>query len=260
VSRDYLARYIAVAPLSLGLERAIECRMLSKEPLPEPLLDLGCGDGLFASVFYEHPPTVGLDQDLRALTRARSRYRWAVAANAAALPFGDATFSSVLANSVLEHTRSLDAIFHEVARVLMPEGRFVLTVPTPAYQRGLLYSRIARALGWAWGADRYERFVNRVFAHREVRDVAGWIEGLERADLIVTEVHEYLSRATMSLDDLFYPSAAFCRIWERLFGHYFLLPPLRRVSAPILAAILRPLYRQDVSRGGYVLLVAGHRV
>lgn len=254
--RDYLARYLAVAPISLALERSIECRMLSTALLPEPLLDIGCGDGLFASVFYDRPRAVGVDQNVEALRRASRGYRFRIAADASALPFADGSFASVLSNSTLEHTRSLDAILLEVARVLVARGRFVLTVPTPGYQRAFLYSQLARAVGWSAGAVWYERFVNHVFAHREVHEVDGWRERLSHAGLTVVEVRPYLSRLTITLDDFFYPSAAISRMSDRLLGHYFLFPALRRLSAPLLAAMLRPLYVQDVSSGGYAMLVA----
>jgi ubiquinone/menaquinone biosynthesis C-methylase UbiE len=253
---DYLTRYIRIAPISLALERAIECRMLSTILLADPLLDIGCGDGLFASVFYDQPRAVGLDRSVSALTRARGGYRFRVAADAAALPFADGTFSTVLANSMLEHTTSLNAILFEACRVLVHGGRFVLTVPTPSYQEAFFYSQLARSVGWPAGAARYERFVNGVFAHREVHDVRGWRERLSRAGFTVTDVQPYLSKLTIALSDLLYPSAAFSRIADALLGHYFLLPALRRLSTPLLAAVLRPLYLQNTSDGGYAMLVA----
>src|SRR5262249_1517443 len=45
---NHLERYLCTAPISLALERAIEARWLASLPLVEPVLDVGCGDGLFA--------------------------------------------------------------------------------------------------------------------------------------------------------------------------------------------------------------------
>ena len=33
--------------------RAVECRFMARVPLTAPVLDIGCGDGHFASIAYE---------------------------------------------------------------------------------------------------------------------------------------------------------------------------------------------------------------
>ncbi len=254
--RDHLGRYLRVAPVSLALERAIECAMLASVALTPPLLDIGCGDGLFASVFYEQPVAVGLDIDLSALRRARRHYRSVVDADAARMPFVNGAFATVLANSVLEHVRGLDRIFAEVHRILRPRGTFVLTVPTPAYQRGFFYSRLFRAIGARPLARAYETAVNVAFRHREVHEAAGWSERLAAAGFSVVDTRPYLSAAVIALDDLLYPSAALARLAAGATGHYFFNPALRRFTAPLLAAVLKPLARSGPPAGGYVLLVA----
>jgi len=44
-------------------------------------------------------------------------------------PFDDASFDAVLCNQVLEHVFTPDAFLKEIARVLRPRGRLLLTVP-----------------------------------------------------------------------------------------------------------------------------------
>jgi len=53
LERNYLKEYLKIAPTSLALVRAIECRLLSRIEFKHPLLDIGCGDGLFASLFLK---------------------------------------------------------------------------------------------------------------------------------------------------------------------------------------------------------------
>ena len=46
-----------------------------------------------------------------------------------AMPFADAVFDTVICNAVLEHVRSADKVFAELARVLRPGGHMMLAVP-----------------------------------------------------------------------------------------------------------------------------------
>jgi SAM-dependent methyltransferase len=48
---------------------------------------------------------------------------------AAPLPFGTATFDTVLCTSVLEHVHDAEAVVSEIARILKPGGRLIITIP-----------------------------------------------------------------------------------------------------------------------------------
>jgi len=45
------------------------------------------------------------------------------------MPFEDASFQTVISNSVLEHIPDLDAVLLETARVLKPGGMFIFASP-----------------------------------------------------------------------------------------------------------------------------------
>lgn len=86
------------------------------------LLDLGAGNQPF-KVWYsglaercvaaDVAPAPGLD----------------VLSMAAPLPFGSATFDTVLCTSVLEHVHDAEAVVSEIARILKPGGRLIITIP-----------------------------------------------------------------------------------------------------------------------------------
>jgi SAM-dependent methyltransferase len=86
------------------------------------LLDLGAGNQPF-KVWYaslaekcvaaDVAPAPGLD----------------VLSMAAPLPFGSETFDTVLCTSVLEHVHDAEAAVSEIARILKPGGRLIITVP-----------------------------------------------------------------------------------------------------------------------------------
>ena len=59
--KDYLWLHVRDLPYFRGLLRAVEARFYMDVDLPEPCLDLGCGDGHFAKIAFDRPLEVGLD-------------------------------------------------------------------------------------------------------------------------------------------------------------------------------------------------------
>src|SRR4030043_1052481 len=97
----YLKRYLKIAPASHALWRAFEANELSKIDLKRPILDLGCGYGEFAGVFYDASVEVGVDLSGRDLQIAaqNKKYSELVLADARRLPFPDSSFNSILSVS-----------------------------------------------------------------------------------------------------------------------------------------------------------------
>ena len=93
---------------------------------PGRLLDVGCGGGAHAVAFAERGWTVtGVDVSEAQLGLARGRGVEIVKADAAELPFEDASFDAAV--SIFTHTDVDDfpAVVRETARVLRPGGSFV---------------------------------------------------------------------------------------------------------------------------------------
>lgn len=109
---------------------------------PGPALDLGSGLAFYSRrLLAGADPVVAADLDLSALGWARGPVRadvgvrsWTTvqpcAADAGGLPFREASFGTVLLADVLEHCPDDRAVLAEIARVLRPEGRLVLVVPS----------------------------------------------------------------------------------------------------------------------------------
>ncbi|WP_199560162.1 class I SAM-dependent methyltransferase [Sphingomonas psychrotolerans] len=89
------------------------------------LLDVGCGSKPYRSLFST-PDYIGLEID-SPMTRTRG---FADAFyDGHRFPFDDASFETVLCNQVLEHVFNPEEFVREIARVLKPGGKLLLTVP-----------------------------------------------------------------------------------------------------------------------------------
>jgi SAM-dependent methyltransferase len=119
--------------------------------LPPPgmkTLDLGCGEGRLSHDLTRLGHTVvGIDRSPALVEAARSAYPGIVfeEADAAALPFADASFDCVVAFMVLQDTDDLDAVIGECARVLGIGGRLCFAVIHPVNSAGVFAGQTADA-------------------------------------------------------------------------------------------------------------------
>ena len=102
------------------------------------ILDVGCGDGQISrlAVAGGARAVVGVDPTWNQLAAARERAGGPAYARAAAgaLPFPAERFDAVVACLVFEHIRDVDDAIAELARVLVPGGRFCFFLNHPLLQ------------------------------------------------------------------------------------------------------------------------------
>jgi ubiquinone/menaquinone biosynthesis C-methylase UbiE len=99
----------------------------------DTVIDIGCGPGAAIREAARRGATaVGVDpasvmlRFARALTLRRAPVSWR-AGTAESLPIDDGAASVVWSLSTVHHWHDVDAGLHEVARVLGPDGRFLVT-------------------------------------------------------------------------------------------------------------------------------------
>lgn len=228
VPPDYLTRHLREMAPHRALLRAVEARLMSTVPLLHPVLDVGCGDGHFASVAYQEPIDVGLDlleRDLReAAARGPAVYQALVRASATALPFKDAAFATVISNCVIEHIPDIDAALREIARVLRPGGTFAATMPSEHYPEYLLGATLARRAGLDRLGRAYGAWFNRISHHYHVDPPEVWRQRLAAAGLTVTEHCYYFSPAAHRAFDAAHYLGVPNLVSKRLFGRWVLHP------------------------------------
>jgi SAM-dependent methyltransferase len=97
------------------------------------MLEIGCGWGRNLSQF---PQAIGIDISLPFLKTAHNYVdNDVVLADAYHLPFRDNVFNSVIMTEVIEHLDDARPVITEVARVIQPNGKFVLTTPNKNISR-----------------------------------------------------------------------------------------------------------------------------
>ncbi|MGD9702484.1 MAG: class I SAM-dependent methyltransferase [Acidimicrobiia bacterium] len=102
------------------------------------VLDVGCGDGQIGRLVHANgaQDVVGIDPTWKQLVTAQARGGGPsyARAGAGALPFRSEQFDAVVACLVFEHIRDVDEAIAEVARVLVPGGRFCFFLNHPLLQ------------------------------------------------------------------------------------------------------------------------------
>ncbi len=127
---------------------------------PTRILDIGCGNGKFASLLGKttNARVTGIDVSEAAVALAGKRIEaYRVDVGGDVYPFDDGYFDSVFCGEVIEHLFDTDHLLDEINRVMADDGFCVLTTPNLA----AWYNRISLALG-------YQPFYTEVSIHHNV--------------------------------------------------------------------------------------------
>ncbi len=158
-----------------------------------PVLDLGCGDGLVASMVLRRVE-MGCDPSEAALREAvrLGLYQRLIPANLEDACLPEASVATILANSVLEHVRPLDRLLRCAVRVLKPGGSLLLTTPTEKFAEWLLLP-----------LPSYAAWRNRRLGHVNLWPAEKWVDCLARFGLTAVSVRPYLRRSLVGVWDAF---------------------------------------------------------
>jgi len=269
---DLLWRHLRDLPAFRALLRAVEARFYAGLPLPRPVLDLGCGDGHFASVAFDGPLEAGFDPWWGPLAEAHERgaYRLLVQAEGMRMPYHDGTFATVVSNSVLEHIPRVQPVLAEVSRVLQPGGIFYFCVPGPNF---LPFLSIGRSLDWLWPlrhspfairhspfairnspGEAYRRFFNRISRHCHCDGAEVWAQRLEAAGLRLVRWWPYFSRRALTALEWGHYLGLPSLVCKKLTGRWILWPS--RANLWLTERLMRPLYEEPLPQeGAYLFFV-----
>jgi SAM-dependent methyltransferase len=203
-------------------------------PLPGPVLELGCGDGVFTSLTGLRVDQA-IDVQANAVTRARAltgTYRRVFQLDMHDLLSAHlGPFRTVFSNSVLEHVPNLDPVLAACRQLLLPGGRLMITVPLVEMNAHL-----------AVRSRAYAKLRQAQLQHRNLWTLEEWTRRLAAAGFHAIESARYLDGAS-------------CRYWDRLdllgalgIGRYRLAPVAHRLVSLALSAREKAALKQQVAR------------
>ena len=255
---DLLWRNLKDLPAFRALLRAVEARLYGDLlPLDEPVLDVGCGDGHFASVAFPQPLASGIDPAANVLGEARARGAYRVLAQALgdALPYPDGCFATVVSNSVLEHIPEVEPVLAEIARVLQPGGQLIFCVPGDRFTEMLFFTRLFRRLKLENLARGYQRYFDRISRHHHCDGPWTWQERLARAGLELVDSFYYFSERANHALDLGHYLGVPSLMAKKLLGRWILAPTCWNLA--LTERWLRPLYEESAPEtGAYLFCIA----
>lgn len=138
-------------------QRRVEARQvlaLLGEVKGKRILDIGCGDGLFAlELARKGAQVVGLDTSPSVLSRGAHRAQalrleraFFLHGNATTMALASSAFDLTVCNCVLEHIAADGEVLRDIYRVLKPGGKLVLTVPRDYQTQRRIPFRLVRLL------------------------------------------------------------------------------------------------------------------
>ncbi len=248
ISLKDFQRYFPHTPAALCVKECARLTALRRHACPEPILDVGCGDGLFARIAFENAEVWGIDIDAK-------EGRWAAASQAySQVVLGDVTraklpegfFSTCVANCSLEHVPRIDLAMRNIFSALKPGGRVFMFVPNRDWAQSLMSYRILAALGATGLAGTLQQGIDTFFRHEHLYDAAGWSNVLTEAGFAVDAVEPVLSSATtVAFEALLLPSLA-GKLNKTLTTRWTNFPSARRaLSLPVYALTKSLLDRND---------------
>lgn len=243
--KDYLFLNIRELPYFRGLLRAVEARFYADIDLPRPILDLGSGDGQFATVAFDNPIDVGVDPWWGPTLEASHRnvYHLLVQADGNRIPFPDQYFSSAFSNSVLEHITHLDEVLAETARVLKPGAPFAFCVPNHNFLSSLSISNFFDKIKLNSLGKAYRAFFNQIARHHHCDPPKVWENRLNQAGFTIEKYWHYYSPEALHITEWGHYLGLPSLIVRKLTGKWILVPT--RWNLSLTERLTRRYYQQN---------------
>ena len=255
--------YVARTPLALAFERGLECQLLAREEFVAPVLDIGCGDGLFASVLFADKVDTGIDPNPVEIARAAKTgaYRELICCSGSNIPKPAESYRTVFSNSVLEHIPDVSAVMAEAHRLLQPGGEFLFTVPTDEFEQHSLIHRLLAGIGLAGAAARFGELYNKFWRHFHAYSAPRWKQLATDAGFQVVKTVRYNPPIMTLRNDCLTPVAVISSLVKRLTGRWVLWPRVRQILLrPLAKRMERNFSQAGIAEDGSLVLIRARKV
>ena len=252
-------KYFPHTPTALCIKECARLSAIRRYACPGPILDVGCGDGLFARVAFENAEVWGIDIDA-------AEGRWAAASQAyAQIVLGDVTraslphsfFNTCVANCSLEHVPRIDLALRNIWNALRPGGIAYLFVPNAEWASHLTSARLSKRLGAPALGKGIQTAIDRQFRHHHLYDADGWRRVVAASELQVVAVEPVLSTATTVAFEAFLLPSLAGFVNKKLTTRWTNFPSARRLFAkPVYHAVKAIMDRADQTATAEFLIVA----
>lgn len=227
---DFLLKYLKNAPLALAIERSIECEIMIRQEFSGPILDLGCGDGLFAFVLFNEKIDVGIDPDPRELKRAKAygMYKELIQCYGNNIPKDSGSFNTIFSNSVLEHIQELRPVLKEAHRLLASGGRFYVTIPSDMFDKYSILYQFLFFFRLNNLAEKYRKLFNNVWNHFNYHRKEDWGKIFADFGFEVVDFELYDSKVICIINDFLAPFAFPSFIIKKIINRWTISRSLRK--------------------------------
>lgn len=254
--KNFLINYLSTSPIPLALERTMECEILSKQEFIRPILDIGCGEGLFAYNLFDEKINTGIDPNKRELRRAKelNNYHELINCYGDNIPKENGVYNTAFSNSALEHVEDLEPVLKEVHRLLSKNGSFYVTLPTDKFDQYSIVNQILIKIGLkSWGR-KYRSFFNKFWRHYHYYPPEKWEKIFEKVGFRVVECIEYGPKEICLVDDFLVPFSFFSWLTKRIFNKWIIFTSWRKLYISPIQHFLSKLLKKSIAvqNGGLV--------
>jgi SAM-dependent methyltransferase len=230
ITLDDFREYFPYAPTALSIKECVRLSRTRGLDCPSPILDVGCGDGLFAKLAFQNAEVWGIDIDSREARRAQASraYEQIVLADITRAKLPDGFFASCLANCSLEHIPDLGAALRNIHRALKPGAPFYTFLPNKDWARYMTSAQTLEKLGLTPLSETLQESINSVFKHRHLEDADGWRRHFEEAGFVVDAVEPIGSTASTRAFEAFLLPSTLGWLNKKLTGRWSLSSELRK--------------------------------
>lgn len=257
-NRNILREYLSQAPISLALERSLEGEIFTTLQFERPILDIGCGEGLFAKIVFAEKIETGIDPNSKELDRAKTldAYEELICCGGDAISKPDQSYQTVFSNSVLEHIKDLEPVFRETLRLLKPGGHFYITVPSQYFERYTIVASLLDLFGLNRLSLKYREFFNQFWVHHHAYALEDWEKLCEGYGFEVVKSFTYNTQASCLLNDALVPASLPSLALKKLINRWALFPLLRKTILFPIARTFKRLASHDAAtiNGGLVFI------
>ena len=256
--QNILQEYLSAVPIPLAFERVVECKIYTKYFFERPILDVGCGEGIFAKMLCQDRIDTGIDPNPKEIERARNlgAYNELIVCQGDTIPKPDNSYKSIFSNSALEHIPNIDSVFQEVHRLLVPGGRFYFTVPSNLFDQYTIANILLTSVGFRTTAKRYRKMFNNFWKHFHYYSLSQWKELVLQHDFEISDAYTYNPRKLCLLNDFLVLFSLIGFFTKKMTNRWTLFPTIRRGLMYRLAGTFTPFLRnaEKCEDGGLIFM------